>query len=112
MNEKHYHATRHLRFAPIDTDKIPPNARYWQNSAQDQLCRLQELVGDETALKMVIHIEGTWRTVYDAIKILADLAEKQKEYDSELAPVMTFNGGEADEVRPYHSESGTDQIPF
>jgi len=87
MNEKHYHATRHLRFAPIDTDKIPPNARYWQNSAQDQLCRLQELIGDEEALKMVIHIEGTWRAVYDAIKTLADLAEAQIQYASELAPV-------------------------
>jgi hypothetical protein len=77
MNERHYHAQSHQRFNDIDTDTIPPNARYWQNSAQDQLCRLQELIGDEPALKMVIHIEGTWRAVYEAIKILADLAEAQ-----------------------------------
>jgi hypothetical protein len=112
MNEKHYHATRHLRFAPIDTDKIPPNARYWQNSAQDQLCRLQELIGDEEALKMVIHIEGTWRAVYDAIKTLADLAEAQIQYASELAPVITFSEGEAQEVRPYHSNSVGDDPTF
>ena len=78
MNEKHFHATRHLRFAPIDLETIPPNARYWQNSADGQLCRLQEIVGDEQARKMIMHIEGTWRQIYEAIGILADLAEKQK----------------------------------
>ena len=61
----------------MDVNTIHPNATYWINSANDALIRLGDVVGDTEARRMTENIEGTWREIYNAILVLAELAEKQ-----------------------------------
>lgn len=75
---KHFHGQSHMKGGlNLDPNTIPPNAKYWRNSANDALIRLGDVIGEEKARKMTENIEGTWREIHTSILILATLAEKQ-----------------------------------
>lgn len=105
---RHFHAQHHMRGGfDLDVNTIHPNANYWKNSAQARLDDLCAVVGDENAYRMVDGVEGTWREIYNSIKILSELAETQAQIESELAddnkwPSDTINCGE--KVEPTFEE--------
>ena len=48
----------------------------------------------------------------NAIDLIREAIAQEFTDASELAPAMTFENGEAQEVQPYHSDNGTQSIPF
>lgn len=86
-NSKHFHGTQHIRGGiTLDPETIEPNAMYWYNSANTALVRLQDVVGDEEGRRMTQNIDGTWKDIYKAITILADLAQEQKRLRETITP--------------------------
>jgi hypothetical protein len=103
MNEKHFHGKSHGR---LHVD-VPDNPLTEAEKLANHIALM------ETILKAID--PQRFPVLFDKIKIkLADLkSEAETARDAEwLAPAMTFENGEAQEVRPYHSDNGTEQHPF
>ena len=51
---------------------LDPNDSFYRDAANEWLVKLMNTVGDENARNMVADIEGTWREVRDAIRVLVE----------------------------------------
>ena len=51
---------------------LDPNDSFYREGANEWLVKLMNMVGDEQARSMVADIEGTWREVRDAIRVLVE----------------------------------------
>lgn len=118
MTERHFHGQRHIRGGfDFSEDAISPNANYWFGSAIAEFQRLERLIGTEKAKHVAPDRQQgqTWRDIYEAVKILADLAEKQilanvQESKQEVGDLYDFT--------PFPKEmpdidfEAVDEIPF
>ena len=80
MSERHFHGTRHVKGGfDIDESTLHPNAAYWRACARGEYRRVVIAIGEEKANHVVPErAEGqTWKDVYESVKLIADLAEKQ-----------------------------------
>lgn len=104
----------HADFRQFLSEVEDPRSSFWHGKANDALVRLQNVVGDEEGKRQVENIEGTYKSIYEQIALIADLAEAQA-LERRLAqldgthPSPIIYGGDIVEIIP---QAGDDEIPF
>ena len=79
-NSHHFYGSNRSRGGiEVDESTLDPNANYWLGLARGAYAKLVKAVGEEKANHVAPEREDgqTWKDVYEAYKLLADLAEKQ-----------------------------------